>query len=240
MRATVRRLARAAGVLLAAIAGLTVLYGVVAVAAALLPWGMVPRDGAPLHPVYLLWSDIHSDIVLPVRGLSVDWQAVLGDPDVPQPLPEGGWLAFGWGSESFYRDVPTMADMTPAIVARALLLDQTVVHVAPLPDPMWIVPERRLTLFVSEESVVALEQHVLATLVRDGAGRADALAGATYGYGDAFFRAEGRYNPVRTCNRWTGEGLRSAGIAAGFWTPFVQSITWVLGSDAERAAAAGG
>lgn len=225
---------------MAGLVGLAVLYGALSAIGAVIPLGTVGREGAPLHPVYLLWSDIHTDIVLPVRGVSVDWQDVLGDPDVPQPVPEGGWLAFGWGPESFYRDVPTMADMTPAIVARALLLDQTVVHVAPVPDPMWIVPERRRTLFVSEASLRALEQHVLATLFRDGAGRADALPGATYGYGDAFFRAEGRYNPVRTCNQWTGEGLRSAGIAAGFWTPFVQSITWVLGSDAERAAAAGG
>ena len=163
---------------------------------------------------------------------------MLSDDDAPSPPPDHGYLAFGWGSESFYRDVPTMADMTPGVIARALFFDRTVVHVAPVSDPRRIVPERRLTFFVSADGMRALEQHVLATLVIGDDGKADALAGETYGYGDVFYRAHGRYNPIRTCNQWTSEGLRLAGVAAGYWTPFSQSFTWVLGSDADREEAA--
>jgi uncharacterized protein (TIGR02117 family) len=232
-----RRLLRAGVFAIAAVLGLAVLYLLAAVAGALIHPGRPAEATSGIFPVYLVWSDIHTDIILPVVGLTVDWRDVLAADDAPSPPPEHGHLAFGWGSESFYRDVPTMADITPGIVARALFFDATVVHAAPVADPVAISPERRITLFVSEDGMKALEQHLLTTLVLSDEGKADALAGATYGYGDVFYRAHGRYNPIRTCNQWTSEGLRLAGIQAGFWTPFSQSITWVFASDAEREAA---
>ena len=238
MRTILRRTLRTCLFALAILLAPGVLYMVAAVAGAVLHPGRSAQAGNESIPVYLVWSDVHTDIILPVEGLSVDWRTVLADGDAPSPPPDGGYLAFGWGSESFYKDVPTMADMTPGIIARALFFDHTVVHVAPIHDPTRIAPERRLTMLVSEEGLRALEQHVLATLVLGDGGNADALAGETYGYRDVFYRAHGRYNPIRTCNQWTSEGLRLAGIRAGFWTPFAQSITWVLGSDADRDVAA--
>ncbi len=183
-------------------------------------------------PIYLVWSDIHTDIILPVRGVAVDWRSVLDDADAPASPPFDGYLAFGWGSESFYKDVPTLADMTPAIIARALFFDATVVHTAPVPDPLRIPPDRRRTLVISREGLAALEAFVLSTFTLD-AGRAEALAGETYGYGDAFYHADGRYTPIRTCNQWTSEALRLAGVSIGVWTPFSQSIVWTLGTDAD-------
>jgi uncharacterized protein (TIGR02117 family) len=233
----VRHLLRTGVLALAVLLGLGVLYLLAAVAGALIHPGRDADAGDAVFPVYLVWSEIHTDIILPVAGLTVDWRTVLADGDAPSQPPEHGHLAFGWGSESFYRDVPTMADITPGILARALFFDATVLHVAPVADPIAIAPERRITLFVTEDGMRALEQHVLATLVLDDGGKADALAGATYGYGDVFYHAHGRYNPIRTCNQWTSEALRVARIPAGFWTPFSQSITWVFDTDAEREAA---
>lgn len=229
LRGLVRIALGAVGVVLA----LGILYLAAAVAGALIrPHGAAVAAG-DRYPVTLVWSEIHTDIILPVEGLTVDWTDVLADPDSPVEAPDGGYAAFGWGSETFYRDVPTFDDMTPGIVARALFLDRTVVHVAPVADPERIPPAFRRTVMVSGEGLKALEGFILATLVLDGEGRADALAGATYGYGDAFFRAHGRYNPLRTCNQWTSEALRLAGASVGYWTPFSQSIVWVLGTDAE-------
>ena len=233
MARTFRRLGRAVAIAVLAVAGMGVLYFAAAVAGALIrPEGAAPAAG-DRYPVTLVWSEIHTDIILPVKGLTVDWTDVLADPDSPVEAPDGGYAAFGWGSETFYRDVPTFDDMTPGIVARALFLDRTVVHVAPVADPERIPPALRRTVQVSAEGLRALEGFILATLIRDGTGRADALEGATYGYGDAFFRAHGRYNPFRTCNQWTSEALRLAGVSVGIWTPFSQSIVWVLGTDAE-------
>jgi uncharacterized protein (TIGR02117 family) len=41
---------------------------------------------------------------------------------------------------------------------------------------------------------------------------------------DAFYPATGRYSAVRTCNAWTGEALRAAGVRIGRWTPFPSTV----------------
>lgn len=228
-----RRGVRLVALALATILGLCVLYVVAAVPGALIrPPAATPTD--ELHPVYLVWSDIHTDIILPVHGRSVDWSTVLAAADTPLGPLGDGYVAFGWGSESFYKDVPTLADMTIPVVARALFFDATIVHVVPVAEPPLIPPEHRRTLLLSDAQLAALEQHVLRTFALSSGGLADALPEVTYGYGDAFYTAEGRYNPLRTCNQWTSEGLRLAGQSVGVWTPFSQSITWVLGTDAEQ------
>ena len=227
-----RRGVRLVALPLAAILGFCVLYGAAAIPGALLRSPLVPPSGEP-HPVYLVWSEIHTDIILPVHGRSVDWSTVLADRDSPIGPLGDGYVAFGWGSESFYKDVPTLADMTVPVVARALFFDATILHVVPVPEPALIPPEHRRTMLLSDDQLRALEQHVLSTFTLTSGGIADALADETYGYGDAFYYGQGRYNPLRTYNQWTSEGLRLAGQSVGVWTPFSQSITWVLGTDAE-------
>jgi uncharacterized protein (TIGR02117 family) len=231
-----RRGLRMIALALGAILGLFVLYVAAAIPGALLRPPLAALSGEP-HPVYLVWSEIHTDIILPVHGRSVDWSTVLADWDTPLGPLGDGYVAFGWGSESFYKDVPTLADMTVPVVARALFFDATIMHVVPVPEPALIPPQHRRTMLLSDAQLVALEQHVLSTFTLTSGGIADALPDETYGYGDAFYTAEGRYNPLRTCNQWTSEGLRLAGQPVGVWTPFSQSITWVLGTDAEPSTA---
>jgi uncharacterized protein (TIGR02117 family) len=45
-----------------------------------------------------------------------------------------------------------------------------------------------------------------------------------YGYNDAFYEAKGTYNLFHTCNVWTGNGLKKAGVKVALWTPFEKSV----------------
>lgn len=189
----------------------------------------MPQPGARQVRIAVFWSPIHTDIILPVEGVSVDWGTFLNRGEAAAAVPGTGYLAFGWGSESFYRNVPTMADITPGILLRALFFDRTVMHVTPIADPETIPAEYRAILTIPEDRLKALEQFVVASFARDGAGAVSLIGGQTYGYGDTFYLAAGRYSPIRTCNQWTGEALRLAGIPVGYWTPFSQSISWILG-----------
>ena len=54
---------------------------------------------------------------------------------------------------------------------------------------------------------------------RDGGARYRGYAGY-----DAFYDANGRYDAVRTCNSWTGDALRFAGVRVGAWTPFPVTV----------------
>ena len=52
------------------------------------------------------------------------------------------------------------------------------------------------------------------------------LIGRGYGWSDTFYESRRAYHFVRTCNEWTGEALRTAGVRMGVWTPAEQSIMW--------------
>jgi hypothetical protein len=43
---------------------------------------------------------------------------------------------------------------------------------------------------------------------------------------DAFYDARGHYSAVATCNAWTGDALRFAGVRVGWWTPFPATVMW--------------
>jgi len=194
-------------------------------------WGPPAATGAPearQAAIAVFSSPIHTDIILPVAGVSVDWRTVFDGERAPDGLPDAGYVAIGWGSETF-REVPVMADVTPGIIARALFFDRTVMHVTPLADLAIIPQQWRVILSIPEDRLRLLEQFVLGSFEHDAAGAVSRIPGQSYGYGDAFYLARGRYWPIRTCNQWTGEGLRLAGVPVGFWTPFSQSISWVLG-----------
>ena len=60
----------------------------------------------------------------------------------------------------------------------------------------------------------------------DAQGRPVPLLGRGYNDWDMFYEANGGYSFVLTCNEWTGEALRTAGVRMGVWTPAEQSIMW--------------
>lgn len=81
---------------------------------------------------------------------------------------------------------------------------------------------------LSESQYRKLVAFIAQTFTTDDTGRSDKVIGASQGYGDVFYRAEPRFSPFYSCNVWTGQALRQAGIRMGVWTPFVQSLEWSL------------
>ncbi|MDK7354048.1 DUF2459 domain-containing protein, partial [Rothia aeria] len=43
---------------------------------------------------------------------------------------------------------------------------------------------------------------------------------AQYGEDDAFYEANGKYSIFYTCNTWTNNVLKKAGLKASFWAAF--------------------
>jgi uncharacterized protein (TIGR02117 family) len=84
--------------------------------------------------------------------------------------------------------------------------------------------EYQAPLIIRPEEYRKLAARIRNSFVLDGAGRPVPLIGRGYGRADVFYEAHGSYNLARTCNEWTGEQLRAAGIRIGVWTPFSNGI----------------
>jgi uncharacterized protein (TIGR02117 family) len=207
-RADLRNLGRIAGRLIGALVLVVVLY----LAAAGLGAGIVTNSGrvppAEGVRIYVADNGVHTDLILPAADfLDFARPEHLADPRYgAEP-----YLAFGWGNRDFYLHTATWGDVNPWRVAKALAgAGSTVLHVAHVPEPRAGGPVRALLLRPEE-------YRRLVAYVRGTAAAGPVVRG--YGARDAFYSARGGYSGLRTCNEWTGRGLREAGVPMGVWTP---------------------
>jgi uncharacterized protein (TIGR02117 family) len=196
---------------------------VLAYPAAGLIGGALPANAAWTAPergvrIYVEDNGIHTGIVLPVRAAGVDLSRLATPRGLRDPRYGGHrWRSYGWGDRAFYLETPTWWDVRPWTVLRAAIGSRsTVMHVDFVPEPTLGDGTRTLLLRVDEYRRLA------GFVAASFAGRGQVRSG--YGRNDAFYPAVGSYSAFRTCNAWTGDALRHAGVRMGRWTPFAGTV----------------
>lgn len=179
-------------------------------------------DAPRPHQVLVIANTIHTDLAIPVDPRSLATFAELAGTDLPIHHPDAQWLLFGWGGRSFYLETPTLADIRPGPLFRALTLDSSVMHVDVLGalDPNY---PGVTTLALTDDAYSALLSAISQSFLR----RDDAIVpieGYSFGAVDRFYEANGLFNAFAGCNTWTARMLRSAGIATGLWNALPSSL----------------
>ncbi len=199
-------------------------FGVVAsYAVAGLVGGTIPsnRDWrAPAQGVHIFVESngVHTGIVVPKVAAGVDWRGIARAADLSDPrFAAFDHVSFGWGEQSFYLETPTWADVKlRTVIGAALGSTRTLMHVDHLPMP--VAGDGAREIVVTPAQYRRLAAYIRASF-RDGGTRYRGYADY-----DAFYAANGRYDAVRTCNSWTGDALRFAGVKVGAWTPFPVTV----------------
>ena len=179
-------------------------------------------------PIFVRTNGVHTWLLLPKVAGGVDWRP-LADPHHirDKRYGHGFYLAFGFGNRDFYLNTPTWADLSiPTALAAAFGRGPGLMHVEHVYRPRPNEYQKALTLRPDEYRRLAA--HIRKSFVFDANGEPIPLIGRGYGPADIFYEARGAYNGARTCNEWTGEALREAGVRTGLWTPFSPSIMWRL------------
>ncbi|MET3825338.1 uncharacterized protein (TIGR02117 family) [Sphingomonas sp. PvP055] len=176
---------------------------------------MRPADGIP---VIVESNGVHTGLVLPKVAAGVDWRGVLPAGDLADPRYAAyDHVAIGWGDRKFYVETPTWADVRPMTVLWAALgSGQTVMHVEHIAPPQAGADSR--VVLLRPEEYRRLAAFIRASFAPRGWHRTG------YGMDDAFYAAVGHYDAIHTCNDWTGDALRAAGVRIGAWTPFAMTV----------------
>ena len=171
--------------------------------------------------IFVQTNGVHTGIVMPASAGGMDWRDRIRAADLLDPKGAGAWLSFGWGDRGFYVETPTWQDAKLSTIAHALIGGgPTVMHVDHMnrftADANW----RPLRLRPDE-------YRRLATYVAASFANFRPTARG-YGARDLFYPAKGHYSAIWTCNAWTGDALRTAGVMVGRWTPFAGGVMrWV-------------
>jgi uncharacterized protein (TIGR02117 family) len=177
-------------------------------------------------PIFVVSNGLHTDVVLPLREPStgLDWLQELHQPALTAQFTQYQYVAFGWGNEGFYLGSMGGKFPGPKAVLGALFPSRTLMHV----DFYRGTPkagERVVPLRISPEQYRRLTSYVRSSFAApDSLGQYPLRLPRGYSSEDFFFRGRGRYHALRTCNDWTNQGLKQAGIRAALKAPLAASV----------------
>jgi uncharacterized protein (TIGR02117 family) len=185
------------------------------------PGWQEPEEGVRL---FIRTNGVHTWIMVPKVTAEMDWRPWAPGEHIRDPrYAAGDYVAIGYGNRQFYLEVPTWADLD----ARTALLaafgqGRSLIQMEHVWRPE--ADEWQRPLVVTREEYRRLVRFLAASFERDARGRTVPLIGRGYGPADVFYEARGDYTAARSCNEWTGEALRAAGVRTGVWTPLSWSI----------------
>ena len=180
-----------------------------------------PKQGQPnksqKHTIYILYSEMHSDIVLEINTTNQELKEKLS----PLIKSSNGYLAFGWGDRETYLNTPTWDKIKLSTTLKALFLNSpSVMHINYYSNINRFQNIKKIT--VSQSQLNVLQSAIYKSF--DFAQKSQ----RGYGYNDLFYSSIYHYNLFNTCNTWTGEKLREINITMSYWTPLSQNVIYSL------------
>jgi uncharacterized protein (TIGR02117 family) len=205
-----------------AILAIPVMYLLAALIGGLIPLNSDWREPDEGVTIYLANNGVHADLVLPANTRGLDWRPLLPKSDARNVPADAKWIAFGAGERRVYLETPTWGDLTARTAAIALTGGERVMHVQWTANPTYSAKEIRLT----PEQYRRLWASIRSEFHLGPEGKPIRIDHPGYGFGDAFYQGMGKANAINTCNQWSADRLRIAGVEAPLWSPFVQGLVW--------------
>lgn len=194
-------------------------------------WGKYSQTDCTI-PIYISKQGIHTDIIVPVKNKYFNWYQYLRLNEIGRDAnSEYKYLSFGWGDRAFMLETPTSASINPVTAFNALFLaTPSTVQV----QGYAVFPQNEETkcVKISGTNYLKIVNFINNSFQLDAGGNKLKIS---YGYqdSDSFYEANGSYSILRTCNDWTAEALREAGINTPLWSTLSSSIMLHLNSGCE-------
>ena len=173
-----------------------------------------PKNLNQNQTIYLLYNNMHSDIVLELNNTTEDWRRHLS----PLINNKNGYLSFGWGDKETYINTPTWDELSILTTVKARFINTpSFMHVSHISDINRYQKIKKLK--ISKEQLSKLEKNILKSFNLNTYKNYKA-----YTHNDLFYPSNYKYNLFYTCNTWTGETLREANISMSYWTPLSKNV----------------
>jgi uncharacterized protein (TIGR02117 family) len=186
-----------------------------------------PASAVSTYNVYVVSHGYHAGLVIRRSDLA-DIASRTGNValiSVANRFGGFGWIEFGWGDESFYREAPYISSVTIGLALRALFSpgNRSVLHVVGLTaEPQLVF--RSSTIVRMQLGRVSFERllHALdRTFAREPDGKLPGDLGRGLYGPSLFYRAVGEFSFLKVCNHWVADMLDQAGVPT---TPVIDTL----------------
>ncbi len=170
--------------------------------------------------IYIYHDTAHTEIMIPVNYFKDEYQKRFPN------LLKGqnyGYLAFSYGDKEFMMKVPTWSDVKLGIALKSLFINTpALLRVGHYGG---INKEDSVKIMLSKQCLEKLQKSILNSFSEKNNKFQRYLD--RYKHPKVFyFQAKKSYNLFHTCNTWTGDRLREAGLKVPYLTPFAQQIVY--------------
>ena len=173
--------------------------------------------------IWLLSNGVHTDIAVPVKNEYKDWSEEIDYRKTAAQDSAMEYLSFGWGDKGFYLDTPTWAELKPGVAFRASFwLSTTAMHATFYKSMSEGDKCRKIR--IGKDAYLKIVRYIDRQFQRNNGTVIFIPDVPTYGNNDSFYEAKDRYSIFFTCNSWTNQCLKQAGIKACVWTPFERGL----------------
>lgn len=173
--------------------------------------------------IFVQTNGVHTDLVLPIKNEYYDWSTQIDISTTIANDSSAQFVAIGWGDKGFYLETPSWAELKVSTAFKAAFgLSSTAMHCTFHTNfsesenskqiTMSAAQYKRLVSFINEGFEWKSKKTILVnTKVR-------------YDDYDTFYEASGHYSLFRTCNTWTNQALKAAGLKASYWVAFERGV----------------
>ncbi len=177
--------------------------------------------------IYVSSNGVHTDLVLPVKSEFINWQDLFKPSHFGNGWTNASHIAFGWGDKGFYLNTPEWSDLKLNTAVKALFIpSESVMHVTLWPEP----GENDLTkkIVLSDSEYKKIVENIINSFSMSKNGYFLKVNHPGYGDYDLFFESPLKFHLFKTCNVWTNNVLKKAGVRTSFWTPLDKPILYHL------------
>jgi len=146
----------------------------------------------------------HTGFVVPAKTITEQL------PQLKERFSDTPFIEFGWGDKGFYQ----AQEITSGLTLQAIFWPtESVIHAVAIPEPVKNYFSRSdvITLCLQGRQYAMLISFIENSFYKQSNGDIVPLKNGIYG-DSQFYKGEGDYYLMNTCNKWTAKGLSSAGM----------------------------
>ena len=162
------------------------------------------QDPVRNNTVFIASHGWHTGIILPAEELNTELSFLY------KRFGKVKHYEFGWGDSGFYQ----AREITTELTLQAIFWPtDSVVHVVAInTDPVRYFPQSEvIKLSLSRGKLASLRKFIGNSFFRNKDDQVIKMKSGIYG-NSQFYKGEGDYYLMNTCNKWTAKGLKSAGM----------------------------
>ncbi len=159
---------------------------------------------AEQEEIYIVSHDWHTGFVVPAKRIQNQL------PKLRKRFGDIPYIEFGWGDKDFYQAKETSTGLT---IKAMLWPTESVIHTVAVHEKAGKYFANSIVeiLCLGGREYSSLLRFISESFYKDEYGKILQLKGGIYG-NSQFYKGEGNFYFMNTCNKWTAKGLKSAGM----------------------------